>query len=256
MQRDLSPRAEGGRGARSARSTTSSPARARQRRPPRTCSPIRSGGCSYAASWRRSAGARRLGPVPGLRRDARGDARGARVRARRARGARAATWESSTHVSRRARPARRCGTATASGATRADRVARDLDAWDGRPSTPTDSRISPRAQWALDRGARRHAPTSRCHSRTSRALAFTALERTAATLSHARRRADRGASAASHRFARPALAHLERKLFVDERLPQRRSKVPCASSRRRARVGCSSSSATRFSACCGMALRP
>ena len=216
MQRDCSPRAEALVGGSIGTFDDSVRRLARGNGDSRACSPTRSGAARPALLLSRP-GARRLARFPGFAETLGATLGGARVRARRARRARAATWARSTRVPRRARPARASGTATASGATPPTASRGDLDAWDGRPSTRTGSRTSPaRSGRSIEALAGRADVTVSLPYEPGR-LAFAALERTAAT--------SRGIAAgrieelppASHRYARPALAHLERRLFVDER---------------------------------------
>jgi ATP-dependent helicase/nuclease subunit B len=98
----------------------------------------------------------------------------------------------------------------------AERVANELDAWDGRPVYAYGFEDLTGAQWALVEALSARADVTVSLPYEPGRLAFTALERTAATLSrHAGGRIEE-LPAASHRYARPAIAYLERSLFAEE----------------------------------------
>ena len=96
-----------------------------------------------------------------------------------------------------------------------ERVASDLDAWDGRPVYAYGFEDLTAAQWALIEGLAGRADVTVSLPYEPGRLVFTALERTAATLSKQAAGRIEELPAASSRYARPALAHLERRLFVD-----------------------------------------
>jgi ATP-dependent helicase/DNAse subunit B len=97
----------------------------------------------------------------------------------------------------------------------AERVASDLAAWDGRPVYAYGFEDLTGAQWALIEALSARADVTVSLPYEPGRLAFAALERTAETL--AKRAAGRieELPPASDRYARPALAHLERSLFTD-----------------------------------------
>jgi ATP-dependent helicase/DNAse subunit B len=101
----------------------------------------------------------------------------------------------------------------------ADRVAGELDAWDGRPVYAYGFEDLTAAQWALVEGLAGRADVTVSLPYEPARLAFTALERTAATLSRQAAGRIEELPAASERYVRPALAHLERRLFVDGEAP-------------------------------------
>ncbi|MET0938470.1 MAG: PD-(D/E)XK nuclease family protein [Gaiellaceae bacterium] len=101
----------------------------------------------------------------------------------------------------------------------ADRVAGDLAAWDGRPVYAYGFEDLTGAQWALVEGLAGRADVTVSLPYEPGRLAFTALERTAATLSKQAAGHIEELPAAAERYMRPALAHLERRLFVDGDAP-------------------------------------
>ena len=236
VQRELL--AEGGAllAGRSKRSTASFPARSGKRRQPRRARRA-SGRSSSAASCGVGPTARRLGPVPGLCRHARGDVGGARGRSRRARRGR-------RRPGRALRPYRaeldRLGVRDRDGERRygADRAARDLR-WTGSPSSLRLRGSHGRPVGADRVVAARVDVTVHSHTSPGR-IAFEALERTSADLARIadgriedsvlRRIALLGRSSRTSSATSTSTSHL----------PPRRSKALCGSSRLRAPVGCSS----------------
>jgi ATP-dependent helicase/DNAse subunit B len=97
----------------------------------------------------------------------------------------------------------------------AERIAGDFDAWDGRPVYAYGFEDLTAAQWALVEALAGRADVTVSLPYEPGRLVFTALERTAGTLTKQAGGRIEEHPAASHRFARPALAHLERRLFVD-----------------------------------------
>lgn len=97
----------------------------------------------------------------------------------------------------------------------AERVAGDFAAWDGRPVYAYGFEDLTAAQWALVEALAGRADVTVSLPYEPGRLAFTALERTAGTLTKQAGGRIEELPAASHRFARPGLAHLERRLFVD-----------------------------------------
>jgi ATP-dependent helicase/DNAse subunit B len=101
----------------------------------------------------------------------------------------------------------------------AERLATDLDAWDGRPVYAYGFEDLTAAQWALVEGLAGRADVTVSLPYEPARLAFTALEPTAAMLSKRAGGRTEELPPASDRFVRPALAHLERRLFVDGDAP-------------------------------------
>ena len=97
----------------------------------------------------------------------------------------------------------------------ADRVANELEAWDGRPVYAYGFEDLTGAQWALIEALSGRADVTVSLPYEPGRLAFVALERTAATLSRQATGRVEELPAASHEYARPALAHLERRLFAE-----------------------------------------
>ncbi|HEU0303944.1 MAG TPA: PD-(D/E)XK nuclease family protein [Gaiellaceae bacterium] len=97
----------------------------------------------------------------------------------------------------------------------AERVAGELDAWDGRPVYAYGFEDLTAAQWALVEALAARADVTVSLPYEPGRLAFGALERTAGTLArHAAGRTEE-LPPGSHRYARPALAHVERTLFAE-----------------------------------------
>jgi ATP-dependent helicase/nuclease subunit B len=97
----------------------------------------------------------------------------------------------------------------------ADRVATELEAWNGRPVYAYGFGDLTGAQWALIEALSGRTDVTVSLPYEPGRLAFTALERTAATLSrHAAGRVEE-LPPASDQYARPALAHVERRLFAE-----------------------------------------
>ncbi len=97
----------------------------------------------------------------------------------------------------------------------ADRVANELEAWDGRPVYAYGFEDLTGAQWALIEALSGRTDVTVSLPYEPGRLAFAALERTAATLSRQAAGRVEELPPASHEYARPALAHLERLLFAE-----------------------------------------
>jgi ATP-dependent helicase/nuclease subunit B len=97
----------------------------------------------------------------------------------------------------------------------AERVASELEAWDGRPVFAYGFEDLTGAQWALIEALSGRTDVMVSLPYEPGRLAFSALERTAATLSRQAAGRVEELPPASHQFARPALAHLERRLFAE-----------------------------------------
>ena len=97
----------------------------------------------------------------------------------------------------------------------ADRVANELGAWDGRPVYAYGFEDLTGAQWALIEALSGRTDVTVSLPYEPGRLAFAALERTAATLSRQAAGRVEELPAASHEYARRALAHLERHLFSE-----------------------------------------
>ncbi len=97
----------------------------------------------------------------------------------------------------------------------AERVANEFEAWDGRPVYAYGFEDLTATQWALVEALSGRADVTVSLPYEPGRLAFSVLERTAATLSRQAAGNIEELPAASHSFARPAIAHVERWLFVE-----------------------------------------
>ncbi len=98
----------------------------------------------------------------------------------------------------------------------ADRAARDLDAWTGSPVYAYGFEDLTGAQWALIESLAARVDVTVSLPYEPGRIAFEALERTSADLARIADGRIEELPPASHRFARPELAYLERNLYVDQ----------------------------------------
>jgi len=98
----------------------------------------------------------------------------------------------------------------------AERVAGELEAWDGRPVYAYGFEDLTGVQWALIRALAGRADVTVSLPYEPGRLAFAALERTATALAQSAAGRIEELPPASDKYARPALAHLERWLYTED----------------------------------------
>ena len=106
----------------------------------------------------------------------------------------------------------------------ADRAAGDLGAWDGTPVFAYGFEDLTGAEWALIESLAARVDVTVSLPYEPGRIAFESLERTSADLARIADERIEELPPASHRFARPELAYLERNLYVDERPPPVRAR--------------------------------